>query len=213
VAELVYTPEQTERLNPFRPQIESAVTRSFELANSKLPLAKVEVVIRDKPSGVIPEMGMVGSARNPNLIYISIDPLHPNLSSTIGSNLLKTLLHEYHHCARQLILGFPRTLIDALVSEGLADHFQLEITGGEPPPWSSALSDEQLQKFVPIMKNEFKIPKYDHRGWFFGSDDRGIPRWTGYSVGFQIVSDYLKSHPKETASSLYALSSELFIAQ
>ncbi len=38
--------------------------------------------------------------------------------------------------------------------------------------------------------------------WFFGSDELGIPRWTGYSLGFKIVRGYLARNPGTKASAL-----------
>ncbi len=94
------------------------------------------------------------------------------------------------------------TLFDALVNEGLADHFAIEVTGVEAPPWAVALEPEQAATMAARAREGYDNAGYNHWAWFFGNDELGIPRWTGYSLGFQLVADYLDRHPGTTASSL-----------
>jgi uncharacterized protein YjaZ len=45
--------------------------------------------------------------------------------------------------------------------------------------------------------------------WMFGrSGDSPIPAWTGYTLGWTIVENYLKAHPDASASSLVFTSAE-----
>ncbi len=211
MSESIQVQEPAAGLEIFKSLIQAAYDESLRLAKAKLSLGEIKVIVVDNPGVVIPEMGMIGRTFGPDKVTISLDPSHPNLSSTLETDLLKTLLHEYHHCARQAALGFPRTLLDALVSEGLADNFQIEITGGEPPQWAVALTEADLAKAAKMAEMEYANPGYDHKGWFFGSKDQTIPRWTGYSLGFRLVANYLKTHPQDSASSLYALQSSEFV--
>jgi uncharacterized protein YjaZ len=98
-------------------------------------------------------------------------------------------------------------LLDALVSEGLADHFSVEVTGEDAPPWAVALTHEQLAAMSARAREEYDNSRYDHRAWFFGSEESAIPRWTGYSLGFQLMGDYLERHPTTRASALTTMSS------
>jgi uncharacterized protein YjaZ len=49
----------------------------------------------------------------------------------------------------------------------------------------------------------------DHAGWFFGSGD--IPRWAGYTLGFDIVSGYLRAHPALLAADLVTKGAETIL--
>ncbi|KKU58578.1 MAG: hypothetical protein UX80_C0001G0017 [Candidatus Amesbacteria bacterium GW2011_GWA2_47_11b] len=211
MSENIHIQEPSVDLEAFRNQIQAAYLESMKLARPRLHLGEVEVVVVNNPRVVIPEMGMVGRTIDSKNVVVSLDPHHPNLSTTLETDLLKTLLHEYHHCARQAALGFPQTLLDALISEGLADNFQIEITGGKPPRWAVALTEAELTQATKMAEMEYSNPGYDHKGWFFGSKDQGIPRWAGYSLGFKIVSDYLRAHHQESSSSLHALPSGEFV--
>ena len=46
---------------------------------------------------------------------------------------------------------------------------------------------------------EFNSREYNHDDWFFGPLSRDIPKWTGYSVGFRLVGDYLKRTGKKAS--------------
>ncbi len=101
-----------------------------------------------------------------------------------------TLAHELHHSSRiRTGPGYGRTLGEAMVSEGLADHFANEAFSTTPPqPWASSLSENQehavWQRAEPQLWSA-----HDHRLWFFGGPD--IPRWAGYSLGYSIVEKFL----------------------
>jgi uncharacterized protein YjaZ len=47
---------------------------------------------------------------------------------------------------------------------------------------------------------------YDHNAWFFGTGD--LPRWLGYTAGFNLISRYLASSPHLKASMLANINAE-----
>ena len=51
-------------------------------------------------------------------------------------------------------------------------------------------------------REEYDNRRYDHLAWFFGTDESSIPRWTGYSLGFQLLGDYLHRYSAARASAL-----------
>ena len=117
-----------------------------------------------------------------------------------------------HHVARIRNPDFEITLLECMVNEGLADHFMIEVLNCEITPFSSALTDEQIQENISSVKPFLRI-KHDgwtnefsgkyFNPWMFGrGGEDPIPHWTGYSIGWKIVKDYLAKHPDATASSL-----------
>ena len=72
-----------------------------------------------------------------------VDVDHEHFEWALERELFRTLAHELHHVARRRASALGHTLIDALVSDGLADHFSIEVTGMEPGPWAVALGPEQ----------------------------------------------------------------------
>lgn len=190
--------------------IEDEFAKSLTRISDALSISDVDVVLYDNPKGVIPEVGIGGNSPNGHLVFVYLDSKFPTLKRTIQEQLKRTLAHELHHCMRWRNPGYGKTLLEALVSEGLADHFDLEVNGGNPQPWCTALHGKEVATFFKRAEREYNAKNHNHRAWFFGTDS--IPRWAGYTLGYQLVGAYLKEHPDQTASSLVTSSTQTFIA-
>jgi len=104
-----------------------------------------------------------------------------------------------------------RTLFESLISEGLADHFALELLGIHHP-WTNAFPHDETAKFLPLAHAEFDSTTYHFPRWFFGGDPI-LPRWTGYTLGFRLVEAYKEQHPGETAVTLVHMPARVFRPQ
>lgn len=183
------------------------------MISSRIPISDVDVVISDDPKGAIPEIGICGRAENAQRITISLDPasryLQKNFKEVFGS----ALAHELYHCMRWRTRGREETLLEAMVSEGLADVFATEITNGYMPLWIDALAKAQIKTFGERARKEYYNADYDRALWFFGSNSSEIPRWTGYSLGFHLVKKFFEKHPNKTSSDIYGAAAGDFIGK
>lgn len=179
----------------FRSMIEAAQAIALDAlsrAQKVLGGEGVRVIVEENSGGTIPETGVGGFTPDSHTVYVYIDSTHPSLQENLGREVLSTVTHEYHHAIRNRAIDWESdTLFGAMITEGLADHFDLELNGGGPRPWSIALSEQQLSGLKDSAAREFDSRTYDHAAWFFGSEDRGIPSWGGYALGFKLVSEYL----------------------
>jgi uncharacterized protein YjaZ len=100
------------------------------------------------------------------------------------------------------------TLLEALVFEGLADRFALELLGGAPPPWIEAFPEQQTDAYIERARPELD-QFFDFEAWFFGIGS-DLPRWTGYTLGYRLVGDYKAENPGSTAASLVHTPAEAF---
>ena len=133
--------------------------------------------------------------------------------------LTYTVTHEYVHLVRNLM--FPRglaggklvymktqepeTLLDALVAEGVADVFATQIHQEMSPRWTNSLSPEVEQRLWPRVHRRLKVSDpTEIRRILFGDNDR-IPLWTGYTVGYRIVTRYLDAHPDAQPADLVSM--------
>ena len=133
--------------------------------------------------------------------------------------LTYVVTHEYLHLVRNLL--FPRglaggklvymktqepeTLLDALVAEGLADVFAMQIHRDTRPPWTDALAPDVERSLWPRVHRRFAVSDTTEiRRILFGDNDR-IPLWTGYTIGYHIVKRYLESVPGTQPASLVGL--------
>ncbi|GGO27498.1 DUF2268 domain-containing putative Zn-dependent protease [Deinococcus humi] len=99
------------------------------------------------------------------------------------------MAHELHHARRWQGPGYGQTLLEVLVSEGLAQMNELDERGGQLPPYAQADVDLEAlwTRALPL------LDRSDHRfeAWFYGSEADGLTRWSGYSLGYELVRRHL----------------------
>lgn len=204
--------KSTGRLDSYVKVIEDIFSDVEKKITKVLPVKNVDIVVVDNPFQTIPEIGIGGHTHSPNYIVVSLDPSFSNFKGALEKELLDTYAHELHHAARWQTIGYGETLLEAMVSEGRADHFSNEITKRtDLHPWDKALDKKQSGVWLNKASKEYYSESYDHDFWFFGSEEKNIPKWIAYTLGFQIVETYLKNHSDSKASTLYDLKAEEFI--
>ncbi len=205
-----YILEASGRLTPLKERIEQSISSTIELVSAKMSLPNVDIVVDDLSPLAIPETGVGGYAPSAHLVEVHIDPTHAHITEGLEVELQSTVAHELHHAARWAAVGYGTTLLEAMVSEGLADHFDQEIYGGEPKLWSVALSEKKLGDWSLKSQEELMNKKYNHSAWFFGTSTE-IPRWAGYAIGYKLVKQYMQETGR-TASELVAEPAQSFIS-
>lgn len=187
------------QLSQHKSWINQVLTETFIKARNTLPLVgNVDVIVKAGPQ-VIPEKGHLGYTPEPGFIYITIDPYSAVFGANHNASLERMFAHELHHAARWDGPGYGSTLGEALVTEGLAGHFVSELLGGPPEIWET-LDDALISDYAREAETLWERHDYSHSDWFFGSSS--IPRWTGYSLGYAIVEQFLAAHPDSTAAAL-----------
>jgi uncharacterized protein YjaZ len=158
---------------------------------------------------VIPEIGLGGRTNGTGEVVMVVDPESPKWPASLSTGLFPLLAHELHHVMRFRTAGFNSHLLDSMVTEGLADQFAIEVAGIAPPMWSIALSPEELEVWSERARAEWYNSSYDHDAWFFG--EGVIPRWAGYSIGFELTRAYLETNRGRPPSRLIGVPSSEFV--
>ncbi|MBI2514663.1 hypothetical protein HYV91_00520 [Candidatus Wolfebacteria bacterium] len=122
--------------------------------------------------------------------------LFVDLSAYTQKSLKQTIAHEWnhlvfyrHHPARQY------TLCDHIIMEGFAEAFREEMMGGKPAPWALALTKKEAKKQLGLLKKRLNTKGVKiYREVFFGN--KKYKRWTGYSIGYWLIKEFRKRHPK-----------------
>lgn len=205
----------SKNIEPYSKELKSIAETTITSVKKLLPINDVDIVFYNNPNATFNEdeiAGVGGYTPNANTIFISLNPIHSHFSDSLRDKLSFTLSHEFHHTIRWQKQVEGDTLLEALIFEGLAEHFAQEVTErNKPTPYSCALTPEQKKIFLAKASEEWKQPTYDNDLWFFGSKPEIIPRWTGYTLGYDLVATYLQNHPETSASKLAIADASLFL--
>jgi hypothetical protein len=137
----------------------------------------------------LPETGLHGYAPLGHLVEIRVNPDHPHFAAGWRTELPATLAHELHHARRWQGPGYGQTLLEVLVSEGLACLNGLDERRGRAPPYARADVDLEgpWARALPL------LGRTDHRydSWLFGLAAEGLPRWSGDTLGGELARHHL----------------------
>lgn len=194
--------EDSNALAEKQDAIEHIVKETMALINEKMSVKNITIILRNSPANTIPEVGIGGYNLNENEIIISMNADYSNIDHTISVELGPTIAHEIHHLKRRRSVGYGATLLEACVTEGLADCFAMEIFGIDPPIWSTAISGSELDNLMSSAREVWNNSSHDHYKWFHGTT-QDIPRWAGYSIGYKLVKDYISQNPDQKPSVLH----------
>lgn len=190
----------------------AAEIAAAEVAVTKLiepPCIDILIALR-KDQMIIPELGIGGFAYTPSLFAISCNPTNENFIGSLSNGaFLRQTLHETHHCLRMSGPGYGHTLGEALISEGLAGRFVSHLVGSPPEIWEKIADSAEIASYLPdteLLASE----NYDHSGWLFGTGS--MPRWLGYSLGYEIVGGWLSRHEPTEAIGWFETSASEIIA-
>lgn len=163
---------------------EAALTRQA----ARLELDGVDVALYVNPSWTLPETGIGGYTPTSHWLQLTLDPSNPNFADGWRVELPATLAHELHHARRWRGPGYGHRLLEALVSEGLAQHYEAE-ERDKPPPYAIIPAD--LNALWRRAQAELDSSDYSHPAWFFGAEAASLSRWAGYALGFELVRRFL----------------------
>jgi uncharacterized protein YjaZ len=197
-------------LEAFRIEILERTDQTIARVCELVPVEQVDVMIVENPSWTIPNVGLSGYSPTAHLVQIWLDPSVKDFQNNLERELAPTLAHELHHAIRWHKPGYGQTLLEALVTEGLAQAFEIPFRDGQTPYYAILQNPSRMDELMDLARLEFHNAPYDHSGWFFGSEARGIPNWAGYALGFKIVKQYLEK-ADTTAGAAYAVTAQTIL--
>jgi len=167
-------------------EIKTVVQEQVDLIGVDLSLTGVDVVVTTGYTGLaIEELAIGGFAPSAEFVVIALDPENPEFVHW-RSNIPGSIAHELNHAARWHAPGYGRTMLECLVSEGLAVAYEAAWQGAEPP---YAHPGGDLQRFWEQAQPLLDRTDYNHARWFYGNGD--LPQWTGYALGYELVQRFV----------------------
>ena len=175
-------------------KITSGFNRAFEVAKNLLGVSGIDVLCIDDHNQVIPETGMSGYTPNRNLIYLYVD----STMALEEDEVFYTLMHEFSHAMRYDGPGYGDTLFDSMVFEGLGVALEEQVSGGHGSFLSNFIRTKDNQELLDKVVSHFGDRQFDRFYWFIQESD-DLPRWTGYRVGYYIVTEFMKKTNKKAS--------------
>jgi hypothetical protein len=210
---VTFTAQALEKAGAAGVNLPRVVGRALAHINALLPGPATTITVTTiTGSGLIPQTGTFGET-SPGTGRIAIGfGRTPQASFSIIMKLWlpRTLSHEVDHSVRILAgPGCGPTLLEGIVCEGISSAFDMSAFPGTPNPWDRAISRTQecalWNKAQPLLGN------YDlYDAWMFGQP--GIPHWTGFTIGYDIVTGYRRHHPGMSWSAITLASAATILA-
>jgi len=198
----------TGQLSPFKNILHKYVTEAIAAIDPRLDIC-ADLCLSHDPLNCNPELGIGGVAFSQSLMHIFLDANNPNLEQSIREEVLAVLAHESHHCVRIQKVPDHVTLMDNIVTEGLACHFETEITGCSAP---SFIPDEVLnasREHLRSMRASLEDTEFCFETYFLGKDLKKYPKYAGFAVGFELVGQYLAKVKSTASEAVYVPASDV----
>ena len=176
--------------------IEKTIHTTIKKCHKKLPISTKNFIfifpwLPTKEDAAF--QGSFGFAAYSCVLHIFIAPdifTLKSLADSVAHEITHTISF-YHHFDRY----GKWLLLDYIVNEGLAENFREEALHTKSAPWAVALTRKRSFEILNSIRPLLDSRNYSiHQKILFGSTK--YKRWTGYSIGYWLVREFKKRHPK-----------------
>lgn len=199
------------------------VARSLEHINALLPgpPASIVVAYQPVPGQLIPQAGTYGQTNEPSgSVFVTFGHTQKvPLRQALEVWLPRMLSHEVDHSVRILAgPGFGTSLLAVTVSEGISSVFDEAAFPGPPNPSDNTISQGQQctlwREAQPLLSTSRLYYWWMFAGPYpLGTTKRPrVPYWTGFTIGYHIVADYVLRHPHVSWAELTRTSAPTILA-
>ena len=138
--------------------------------------------------------GVAGVTIGQGKLLILVDPTVDNWESVLSY----VVAHEYHHSiwTSKQLKEKSFTLLDYLVFEGRADSFAHIVYPEVEVPWSSSLELSTEKTMWDYIDGQLNSSNSDLLNKVMFGDGMDYPHWSGYTIGYHIVQNYLEKNPE-----------------
>lgn len=190
--------------------IEDVVESAVQNANKALNHHNCNILIFADEASTSREEGVGGFSYVADIVNIFINPRHKKGASVVvKEHLPSVLVHELYHARRNTAFGHGNTLAGSLVAEGLALAFEKFIYPDKDIPHIHAFKPEEVGQVWEKAKKEISAEDFNYQEWFLGKGK--MKKWAGYSLGYEMVRQYLEKNPNENPATMVDIDPQLII--
>jgi len=160
-----------------------------------------------------PDLKIRGAADEPHKIWLKLNVSYSNFDEIINIYLAQSIAHEFHHLVRKEVVK-DWNLLELLVMEGLALHFEIVFFDAERSFLTQAISDKDIKDLKNEIISDLFNEDFDHKFWQNKRDKQNkIPPSFVYRFGYRIVKEYLMKNPSKNAVILYKEPAKSFLPE
>ncbi len=137
---------------------------------------------------------MGGYALSEHRVELLVDCSRSDIDEVIETELLEVLAHELHHALRLSIHMPTGTLLQQLIMEGLACHFEHSVTNGKPSSLFKDLANYDWRFGLEKMSHLLETTDFSLDKLFLGSHPKEFPKYAGYWIGYNLVAEYARAN-------------------
>lgn len=185
---------ETSKIFPFEKKIKLDIITSIKKVLKKCFYVFDKEIIKILISPTIDEFtlkrmgGVNGYCTSRLTIFIGINLLNNNWKN----NFEKTLVHELAHALSPFYDMENMSIGEGIVFDGIAENFKEKFVDKEKSPWVESVSKEDSIKIFNDIKSKLGSRDVNlYSQIFFGTGK--YPLWAGYSIGYYLIKNYIKS--------------------
>ena len=201
----------SERFSNVLDLLESKAQSSLIEIQKHIELPSLDIVISPCSEEYITESGILGCVSTPYVIDVLLDTDREDLSNIINNELTATIAHELHHVIRASFGVEEKSLLQILISEGLACHFETKFSHCITSKFFADVKKYEWRDLYSKMQTNLKDSDFNYPVYFGGKDIAKFPNRAGYWVGFNLVSEYINKYGG-CAVTLVGISAEELVA-
>uniref|UniRef100_A0A486XMW3 DUF2268 domain-containing protein n=1 Tax=Rheinheimera sp. BAL341 TaxID=1708203 RepID=A0A486XMW3_9GAMM len=135
-----------------------------------------------------------------------------DIAEVVKQDLAAVIAHEIYHLVRASSGMESKTLLQHIVAEGLACHFETRVNGNTLPSLFDDIQHLDWQQLYGKMRPQINNTEFSYPLYFGGEDETKFPNRAAYWVGFNLVAQYINKYGG-CAVSLAAVPAELIFEQ
>ncbi|QBG34995.1 DUF2268 domain-containing putative Zn-dependent protease [Litorilituus sediminis] len=184
----------SKKFNPVLPLLESKAQDALNKIGKHIRLPNIDIIISPWPKEHVTTTGILGCVSTQYLIDILLDTERDDLLDIINNELPLVLAHELHHVVRTYSGVQEEKLLQVLISEGLACHFEMMFIEKNTISFFSEIKKYNWIDLYKQMDDYLDNTDFNYPLFFGGEDTSKFPNRAGYWVGYNLVSQYINKY-------------------
>lgn len=178
------------KLSEYTSLLEDTIGSALNRISEFFELSSIDITVSPFQKGEESPSGLGGYALSEHRVELLVDCSRSDIDEVIETELLEVLAHELHHALRLSFHMPTGTLLQQLIMEGLACHFEHSVTNGKPSSLFKDLADYDWRFGLEQMRHLLETTDFSLDKLFLGSHPQEFPKYAGYWIGYNLVAEY-----------------------